>query len=109
TGNQSERHQRIEQADVEYWKEAQRLTEMLLAPVAARIVGKRILVVTDGALQYLPFAALPIPGGRGEPVPMVVEHEIVNLPSASVLAVLRQETKGRQPPPGAVAVLADPV
>ena len=109
TGDQSERRQRIEQADVEYWKEAQRLSEMLLDPVAARIVGKRILVVTDGALQYLPFAALPIPGGRGEPVPMVVEHEIVSLPSASVLAVLRQEMKGRQPPTGAVAVLADPV
>ncbi len=40
---------------------------------------------------------------------MVVEHEILNLPSASVLAVLRQEMKGRQPPTGAVAVLADPV
>ena len=109
TGDQGERRQRIEQADVEYWKEAQRLSEMLLGPVAARIVGKRILVVTDGALQYLPFAALPIPGGLGEPVPMVVEHEVVNLPSASVLAVLRQEMKGRQPPTGAVAVLADPV
>ena len=109
TGDPSERRQRIEQADVEYWKEAQRLSEMLLGPVAARMVGKRILVVTDGALQYLPFAALPIPGGLGEPVPMVVEHEIVNLPSASVLAVLRQETKGRKPPAGAIAVLADPV
>ena len=82
---------------------------MLLGPVAARMVGKRILVVTDGALQYLPFAALPIPGGPGEPVPMVVDHEVVSLPSASVLAVLRQETKGRKPPAGAIAVLADPV
>ena len=47
------------------------------------------------SLQYLPFAALPVPGGRSEPVPMVVEHEIVGLPSASVLAVLRRETRGR--------------
>jgi CHAT domain-containing protein len=42
-------------------------------------------------------------------VPMVVDYEIVNLPSASVLALLREETRPRTPPPGAVAVLADPV
>jgi CHAT domain-containing protein len=40
---------------------------------------------------------------------MVAEHEIVNLPSASVLAVLRQESRDRRPPGKAVAVLADPV
>ena len=71
---------------------------MLLGPVAKTMAGKRILVVADGALQYVPFAALPVPGRSGEPVPMVVEHEVVSLPSASVLAVLRRETKGRKPP-----------
>lgn len=40
---------------------------------------------------------------------MVVEHEIVHLPSASVLAVLRRESRGRTPPGKLVAVLADPV
>jgi CHAT domain-containing protein len=73
------------------------------------MAGKRILVVADGALQYVPFAALPVPGAGSEPVPMVVEHEIVSLPSASILAVLRRETRGRKPPAKAVAVLADPV
>jgi CHAT domain-containing protein len=65
--------------------------------------------VADGALQYLPFAALPVPGSGGPPVPMVVDHEVVSLPSASVLGFLRRETKDRKPPVGAVAVLADPV
>src|SRR5262249_14287710 len=41
--------------------------------------------------------------------PLIFEHEIVNLPSASTLAVLRRETEKRQPAPKAVAVLADPV
>ena len=109
TGDPSDRGPRIQQADGEYWQEARRLSEMLLGPVAKQIAGKRILVVADGALQYLAFAALPIPGGGSEPVPMLVEHEIVNLPSASVLAVLRRETAGRALPPKAVAVLADPV
>src|SRR5205823_5709762 len=43
------------------------------------------------------------------PLPLVMEHEVVNLPSASALAVLRHELSGRNPAPKAVAVLADPV
>jgi CHAT domain-containing protein/tetratricopeptide (TPR) repeat protein len=109
TEDQRDRRQRVAQADAEYWREAGRLSEMLLGPVANKMVGKRILVVADGALQYLPFAALPVPGSRDRPVPMVVEHEVVSLPSASVLAALRRETRGRKPPGKAVAVLADPV
>jgi CHAT domain-containing protein len=40
---------------------------------------------------------------------LIVEHEVVHLPSASALAVLRRELAGRQPAEKAVAVLADPV
>jgi len=108
SGPARDRRRQVEQADAEYGAEAARLGEMLLGPVAKKMAGKRILVVADGALQYVPFAALPVPGRSG-PVPMVVEHEIVNLPSAAVLAMLRRETMGRKPPPKAVAVLADPV
>jgi CHAT domain-containing protein/predicted negative regulator of RcsB-dependent stress response len=104
-----DRARALEQADADYRREAKHLSEMLLAPVAKQLAGKRILVVADGALQYVPFAALPVPGGGREPVPMMVEHEIVSLPSASVLAILRRETRDRRPRPGAVAVLADPV
>jgi CHAT domain-containing protein/tetratricopeptide (TPR) repeat protein len=108
-GDLRDRRRQVELADAEYWTEAARLSERLLGPVAKKMAGKRILVVADGALLYLPFAALPVPGRSGPPVPMVVEHEIASLPSASVLAVLRRETKGRPPPAKAVAVLADPV
>jgi tetratricopeptide (TPR) repeat protein len=53
----------------------------------------------------------PAPSSRPPiaPTPLIVEHEIVHLPSASTLAVLRRELAGRQPAPKAVAVLADPV
>src|SRR5262249_44230802 len=80
---------------------------------------KRLLVVAPGMLEYLPFAVLPIPkapntgareAGRADSsVPLVAEHEIVHLPSASVLAVLRRELSGRPPAANAVAALADPV
>jgi len=109
TATGRDRRQDIERADAEYWGEASRLSDTLLGPVAKRMAGRRILVVADGALQYVPFPALPVPGRSGEPVPMVVEHEIVSLPSASVLAVLRRETRDRTPPAKVVAVLADPV
>jgi CHAT domain-containing protein len=109
TGDVQERRRRAEQADTEYWQEAARLSEMLLGPVAKKIVGKRLLVVTDGALQSLPFAALPVPGNRDKSVPMVAAHEIVNLPSATVLAALRLQMVGNKQPSKTVAVLADPV
>jgi CHAT domain-containing protein len=109
TGNPEQRRKRTEQADVEYWQEAARLSKMLLGPVRKTIPGKRLLLVTDGALQYLPFTALPVPTNDGEPVPMIVEHEIVNLPSASVLVLLRREVDRSEPPLKAVAVFADPV
>jgi CHAT domain-containing protein/Flp pilus assembly protein TadD len=88
------------------------LTQMLLSPVASVLGQKRLIIVSDGVLQYLPFAALPAPDtlGKGNnPVPLIVKHEIVNLPSASTLAVIRQDTKGRKVAPLTVAVLADPV
>ena len=147
---------------------ATQLSQMLLQPVAGQLGNKRLLIVSDGALQYVPFAALPTPvnqasvythlasnsqmlhlapltpqlwgelesesppelgdlggeknlnirrslnqGGEGgsnqDVVPLLVQHEIVNLPSASTLAVLRKEQNGRKPAAKAIAVFADPV
>ena len=94
------------------------LSRMLLGPVAKQLGTMRLLVVADGILQYLPFGALPAPtagaaGQRsrtpGRQTPLIVQHEIVSLPSASTLAVLRREQGGRKPAPKQVAVLADPV
>jgi tetratricopeptide (TPR) repeat protein len=88
------------------------LSQMLLSPVAGQLAGKRLLIVSDGALQYLPFAALPTPDSLGKdktPVPLIVNHEIVNLPSASTVAIIRQDTNGRKLAPKKVAVIADPV
>jgi CHAT domain-containing protein/tetratricopeptide (TPR) repeat protein len=89
------------------------LSRMLLAPVAAQLANKRLLVVADGALQYVPFAALPEPAVKEEIAvgaqPLIVEHEIISLPSASSLAVLRREFAGRKAAAKTLALLADPV
>jgi CHAT domain-containing protein/Tfp pilus assembly protein PilF len=86
------------------------LGERLLGPVAARLADRRLVVVADGALHYVPFAALPAPAGAGgEGDPLVVRHEVVSLPSLSVLAELRRTLAARRSPELEIAVLADPV
>lgn len=89
------------------------LSQLLLAPVAKQLNQKRLVVVSEGALQYVPFGALPEPGTtarNNQPVPpLLVKHEVVSLPSASTLAVVRHDLKGRKPAPKTVAVFADPV
>jgi CHAT domain-containing protein len=79
---------------------------MLLGPVAGELKQKRLVIVAEGLLQYLPFATLQSPDSAR---PLIVDHEIVTLPSASVLAVLREDFANRKPAPRSVAVLADPV
>jgi CHAT domain-containing protein/Tfp pilus assembly protein PilF len=107
-----QRKARLARDVAEYKKAAATLSQMVLGPVAQKAAGKRLLIVADGALQYIPFSALPIPAGNGSraAIPLVAEHEIVNLPSASVLAVLRRRANERgTQPTKEVAILADPV
>jgi CHAT domain-containing protein len=98
---------RLRQADLDYRKVAQDVSRMLLGPVASLIRDKRLLIVGEGVLQSLPLGALPEPDAPS--VPIAVNHEVVTVPSASLVAVLRQETEGRNPAEKALAVLADPV
>ncbi|MEN3334687.1 MAG: hypothetical protein V7641_4052 [Blastocatellia bacterium] len=73
----------------------QELSRMVLSPVAAELHQRRIIIVADGALHYIPFQALPTPSPDGEP--LVVNYEIINAPSASILGELRKEATRRQP------------
>ena len=94
------------QAQDERLEEANsRLSQMLLGAVSKQLGKKRLLIVADGALQYIPFAALLVPAGS----PLIVDHEILSLPSASTIAVIRRESRQRIQPAKTVAVLADPV
>src|SRR6185503_12463173 len=88
----AQRNQRIDQAQSESPQVAANLSRMLLQPLARELKQKRLVIVADGVLQYLPFSALTLSDdGR----PLIVDHEIVTLPSASVLAVLREEFEQR--------------
>jgi CHAT domain-containing protein/tetratricopeptide (TPR) repeat protein len=77
---------------------------LLLGPAASLLDGQRLVIVPDGALFYLPFGALRLDGE-----PLIDRHEVVTVPSASILAALREERARRPPPLDRVAVFADPV
>ncbi len=111
-------HQRNTQANELYWLRATKLSQMVLGPVAEKLGNKRLVVVGDGALQLLPFAALrePVAGGQwsvagksqSQPSatnyqPLIVNHEITSLPSASSLKLLREDRGKPAPPNGLLA------
>lgn len=98
--------QRIKATDAEAERVARDLSRLILQPVEPLLGRRPLLIVADGALQYVPFAALPL---SSTGTPLVTDHEVVNLPSASVLAVLRRELRDRQPAPRTLAIFADPV
>jgi CHAT domain-containing protein/Tfp pilus assembly protein PilF len=104
-------HQELSAFDVETrrreTRDAAALGRVLLGPVADRLGRRRLVVVADGALQYVPFAVLAAPAEPSEP--LLVRHEIVELPSASALAVQRSVLARRPPAPRRLAVLADPI
>jgi CHAT domain-containing protein/tetratricopeptide (TPR) repeat protein len=89
-------------------RELAELAALVLGPVASRLTKRRIVLALDGALQYVPFAALPVRTGEGNTErPLLDAHELVEIPSLSTLAVARRD----EPPRASrtLAVFADPV
>ena len=84
------------------------LSKQILEPVG-RLNQQRVLVVADGVLHYLPFSILNYHGQRDASDPLLANHEIVNLPSMSVLSAQRSNHKDRHQPTRQIAVFADPV
>jgi CHAT domain-containing protein len=101
------RNARIAQADKDFEQAANELSRMILAPVASDLANKRLVIVADGALQYVPFAALSASSTAYQP--LIVRHELVSLPSASAFAVQRENLANRPVAPKTLAVIADPV
>ncbi len=82
------------------------LGRRLLGPVAPELRRRRVVIETDCALAYLPWAALPVPGSDRS---LVDDHQISFVPSLSVLAAVRDRAVRRAPARGLIAAFADPV
>ncbi|MEM9539254.1 MAG: CHAT domain-containing tetratricopeptide repeat protein [Cyanobacteria bacterium P01_E01_bin.42] len=105
-------------------KAAIALADLLVVPVAEQLQNKRLLIASDDILHFVPFAAIAIPeteqnnplvnvpGQRAEIaeyIPLMERYEIVNIPSASTLAALREEVRDRPTPAKTLVAIADPI
>ncbi|CCQ69688.1 hypothetical protein CWATWH0402_3461 [Crocosphaera watsonii WH 0402] len=101
-------------------KNAQSLSNILLGNIADQLGTKRLIIVGDGILNNIPFAALPIPSPEQNSsnnlseednllTPLLVNHEIVKIPSATTISVLRQQQSQKRKAQKTLAVIADPV
>lgn len=90
---------------VDSQKAAAELGRSLIGPAIAELGTKRLAIVADGSLNYIPFAALTMTNTGN---PLIVDHEIVYLPSATTLAAVLDDTT-RAKTSKTLAVIADPV
>lgn len=93
-----------------YIAAASALYKVAVEPAAELIAKNRILVVADGALNYIPFEALVKSDAAGDYSTLeylIKSNEIVYSPSASVIGAIRQQ--GSKPGGRSLLVVADPV
>jgi CHAT domain-containing protein/tetratricopeptide (TPR) repeat protein len=98
-----------------FWREAAKLSNVILGPALAGVRSKHFVIVAEGALQYVPFAALPDPRSvnaqapsRGSK-PLMIDCDVVEVPSAVAFDLLRREAGMRTPAQDEIAILANPV
>ena len=104
----------IDESDNLLIQRAMQLSRMLFGQIATQLSNKRLLLVTEGKLQFVPYAALPdplAPVAASAPVKwLILDHEIVQLPSIATLRAIRAAEKtNRDAADKIAAVLADPV
>jgi len=114
---------KVEKSDRAYYEKAQKLSQLLLGPVADQLGTKRIIIVTEGILQHIPVDSLPPPqpelfAPAGEhALPAITENhkllldtnEVVTLPSVSTLGAIRERKPNPRSSDKIVAIFADPV
>ena len=79
-------------------------------PASTMIGEKRLLIVADGGLNYIPFEALvksPASADYSSLPYLIKSNEIVYAPSASVIGAIR--VQGAKPTGRAMLIVADPV
>ena len=89
---------------------ANALYKAAVEPASAMIGEKRLLIVADGGLNYIPFEALVKSATSADysSLPYLIKsNEIVYAPSASVIGAIRQQ--GNKPTGRAMLIVADPV
>jgi CHAT domain-containing protein len=108
TESVSDYQARVHEMDRKYESASKELSRLVLGPIHLEKF-KRALIVPDGVLQYIPFAALPAPSRDARGEPLIVRCEVDLLPSVTVLENIRKAAQRRTRPRADVAIFADPV
>ena len=108
-----QRQARIQAADKQLSLAMSDLSDMILSPLAGHLNKARLAFVCDGMLQYIPLGVLPLPPiekkSKKSYDPLVNHFEILSVPSASAVPLIRQEKIRAQRPEKLIAMFADPV
>ncbi|MBA2341808.1 MAG: CHAT domain-containing protein, partial [Pyrinomonadaceae bacterium] len=95
-----------------YANAANALYKAIIESAANVLNDKRLLIIADGALNYVPFEALVTAAGGTDyaALPYLVKtNEIAYAPSASVLSAIRQQTAAGATRGSGMLIIADPV
>jgi len=85
---------------------AEELASVVLYPAQEQLNRRRVIVISDGILNCIPFQILPSPVDKE---PLIASTEIINAPSASILGQLQQEAKSRPLPNNLLAAFGNPI
>ena len=101
---------KVDSADERLSASEDKLSHVLLGQVADKLGNRRLIVVTEGPLQLIPFDGLPVPKVGGARTRLLETNEIVVEPSFSALVAIRNSRHEHATSPSKlVAVIADPV
>lgn len=99
---------RVRAAENDYANVSKALSNELFGSAYHQFAGKKLIVAADGRLHHFPVGALPMPAAANDE-PILLTNEVVYVPSATALKLLRMERKADAMPERDLLVFADPV
>src|SRR5258708_21935492 len=90
-------------------EEARGLYQLIVEPIEPYLAAARQWVlIPDGALDYVPFAALRIPGAKSDSF-VVLQHDVALTPAAWMLETSGSSSSAEPHHPRDLLLVADPV
>jgi len=107
-----EQASRNRESDLEFFRETLSLSRELLGSISDIDRFSRLVIVSNGALNYFPIGVLAHPQRSGDSaenyVPLITTHEVLRAPSVTSMVAMAFRAEGRSPK-SLIAILADPV
>lgn len=97
----------------DYENLATELSDLLLLPAIDKLDKKRLVIVADGILNFIPFSTLAEPKTKKLPskqyLPLIVNHTIVTEPSIATLLLLKKYKLDKIATTKTITLFGDPI